>query len=151
LQDIEPEVRTIPEPPAGEQPDGTYTALITGVDAARRTITIDRCQRASGEEAVSLAEQADTAEGASRVLNRHRERLTIPVSRDAPFVLFYPGEAAKNVSPEESAAMSALTFDQFAEFYRTPNGKSVLSALGGWVSVSEGRVTSFVEPVDGTS
>jgi hypothetical protein len=85
------------------------------------------------------------------VVNRRKELVTVPVSPDAPFVVFYPGAGARNVSPETFAAMSALSFEQFAEFYRTRNGRSVLSTLGGWVTISEGKVTSFVEPVDGTS
>jgi hypothetical protein len=149
LQDIENVVPSIPEPPAGEKPEGTYSALVVGVDAAKRTITVDRCQIPAREDAVSLAEQADSPEEAARVVNQRREQITLPVAQDAPFVVFYPGEGAMNVSPEGYAAMSALSLDQFADFYRT-HGEA-LSNRGGWVTITEGRVTSFVEPVDGTS
>jgi hypothetical protein len=149
LQDIEDVVPSIPEPPAGEKPDGTYGALIVGVDAAKRTITIDRCQIPTGKDAVSLAEQADSSQEAARVVNQRKERIAVPVAQNASFVVFYPGEGAINVSPEGYASMSALSLDQFAEFYRT-HGEA-LSNRGGWVTITEGRVTSFVEPVDGTS
>lgn len=149
LQDVEDVVPSIPEPPLGEKPDGTYSALVLGVDAAKRTITIDRCQMPKGEDLVSLAEQADSPEEVARVVNQRKEQVTLPVAQDAPFVVFYPGETAMDVSAEGRAAMSALSFDQFADFYRTRN--QVLSNNGGWVTITEGRVTSFVEPVDGTS
>jgi hypothetical protein len=149
LQDIEDAMPSIPEPPSGEKPDGTYGALIVGVDAAKRTVTIDRCQIATGEDAVSLAEQADSPEQAVRVVNQRKERLTLPVATGAPFAVFYPGEAARNVSPDDFAAMSALSFEEFAEFYS--GAKQRLSSGGGWVTVTQGRVSSFVEPVGGTS
>lgn len=149
LQDFEHAAPSIPEPPIGEKPDGTCSALILSVDQANRTITIDRCQTPTGDDAVSLAEQADSSHEAARVVNQRKEQVTLPVAPDAPFVVFYPGEGAMNVSPEGYAAMSALSFDQFADFYRTRS--EVLLNSGGWVTVTEGRVTSFVEPVDGTS
>jgi hypothetical protein len=149
LQDLEDVVPVIPEPSIGEKPDGTYSALIVGVDAAKGTITIDRCQVPTGEDAVSLAEQADSPEEAARVVNQSKEQVTLPVAQDAPFVVFYPGEGAMNVSPAGYAAMSALSFDQFADFYRTRS--EVLSSSGGWVTITQGRVSSFIEPVDGTS
>lgn len=149
LQDLAAVVPSIPEPSTEEKLDGTYSALIAGVDAAKGTITIDCCRMPNGEDAVSLAEQADTPEDAARAVNQRREPVTLPVAQDAPFVVFYPGEGAMNVSPEGYAAMSALSFDQFADFYRVRS--EVLSNSGGWVTITEGRVTSFVEPVDGTS
>jgi hypothetical protein len=149
LQDIEDVVPSIPEPPIGEKPDGTYGALIVGVDRAKRTITIDRCQIPNGEDAVSLAEQADSSQEAARVVNQRKEKIEVPVAQNTSFVVFYPGEGAMDVSPEGHAAMSALSLDQFAEFYRTH--RAVLSNSGGWVTITEGRVTSFVEPVSGTS
>jgi hypothetical protein len=96
MQDIQNVVSSIPEPPAGEKPDGTYSALVMGVDAEKRTITIDRCQIPTGEDAVSLAERADSSEEAARVVNQRKEQITLPVAQDAPFVVFYPGEGAMN-------------------------------------------------------
>jgi hypothetical protein len=149
LHDIENAVPSIPEPPAGEKPEGTYSALIVGVDAVKRTVTIDRCQTPTGEDAAGLAKQADSPQEAPHVVNQRKEQIAVPVAQDASFVVFYPGEGAMNVSLEGYAARSALSFDQFVEFYRTHG--EVLSNRGGWVTITEGQVTSFVEPVDGTS
>lgn len=149
LEDLEDSIASIPEPKAGQAPDGTFGALILGVDEASRTITVDRCEMLSGSRAEAAAKRARVeGSGNTWVNNRTAEKLVLPVDANAAFVLWYPGESALNVSPPDFAAMSALTFDEFAEVYRTDAAQRDGLATGGaWLTVSDGKVSSLAEPL----
>ena len=43
--------------------------------------------------------------------------------------------------------MSALSFHEFVRFFSTPEGMSALSKTGAWFTVTDGVISSMVEPV----
>ena len=147
LRDVERVVPASAEPTPGAKPEGTFEARVVSVSPTGALI-LDRQTYLEGEAAVRAAKLAGTSLVNDQfVVNKYRERLAVPVAPGASFVVWYPGDDATNVSPEGVASMSALSFDQFAKLFATDSGKrETLQSWGGWVTVGEEGLTSFVEP-----
>ena len=148
LRDVEHAMPSMPEPPPGTKAAGTFEARIVSVSPTG-ALVVDRQQYFEGEAAAQAAKLAGTSlEHDQFASNKLRERLTLPVAKGAPFVVWYPGDDAVNVSPPDFADMSALSFDEFSKLFASDSGKrETLQYWGGWVTVGEGGVTSFVEPI----
>jgi hypothetical protein len=147
LRDVEGAIPASAEATPGAKPEGTFEARVVSVSPTGALI-VDRQTYLEGEAAVRAAKLAGTSLVNDRfVVNRYRERLTVPVAPGASFVVWYPGEDATNVSPEDMASMSALSVDQFAKLFATDSGKrEALQYWGGWATVGDEGLTSFVEP-----
>jgi len=149
IGDILGSLASLPEPRATSVPEGTFGALVLDVDESDRTITIDPVEMLTGEDAHKAAQRTH-AEGSGDVwVNNHEaQKIRVPVAPDASFVVWYPGEAALNVSPPDTAALSAMSFEQFARAYRADVALHDGLATGGvWLTVSEGSVSSAIEPL----
>jgi hypothetical protein len=147
LRDVEDSIVSTPEAQPGAKAQGTFEARIVSVSATGGLV-VDRQTYFTGEAAVQAAKTAGSSISNDQfVTNTYREQLRLPVAPTAAFVVWYPGEDATNVSPDGMAAMSALSFDEFARLFATDSGKrQALQTWGGWVTVSDAGVTSFVEP-----
>jgi hypothetical protein len=111
------------------------------------SVVLDRQQLFAGPAAYDQARRAGvTIESPLFATNLRQERLLVRPARDAAFVVWYPGEGTLDVSPSDVAAMTALSSGEFAHLYASDGAKRAsLSAWGGWVTVADGRLTSFVE------
>jgi hypothetical protein len=147
LQDLEDSVIAMPEAKPGTVATGTFEARIVSVSPTGG-IVVDRQQYLTGAAAVQAAKLVGSSlVNEQFVTNKYPEKLTLRVAPDAAFVVWYPGEDATNVSSPEMAAMSALSLEQFAKLYASDSGKrQTLQVWGGWITVGENGVTSFVEP-----
>ena len=146
VRDAEGSLSSPPEPSAATRPAGTFAARVLDV-RPDGTLVLDRQQLFVGDAASAAARTAGgAAEMGIFALDVRPERLAVAPASDAAFVVWYPEEAALDVSPKGVAAMSALDAEQFARLYREDGAKRAsLAAWGGWVTVVDGKVTSFLE------
>ena len=146
MRDVEGSLSSPPEPSTETSPASAFAARILDV-RPDGTLVFDRQQLFVGDAASAAARRAGrTAEMGLFALDARPERVAVAPAHDAAFVVWYPGEAALDVSPGGVAAMSALDAEQFARLYRDDGSKRAsLAAWGGWVTVVDGKVTSFVE------
>lgn len=146
MQDLEGQLESKPEPAPGTQPNGVFTASVLDADTSGTVLYVDRYQLLRGSAAQSAAKKAgvtlvDDVYG----VDTSHERLPLTVAKDAVFIVWQPPEGFPNVSSSGRASMTAMSFGQFEHSLKTdPVLRENMRNLGGWLSVQDGVLTSFV-------